>query len=95
MIPGIIGLTLVGLILGIAYLRTGSLYLSVGLHAGWVFMIKFDGTFTSRAPDASPVWFGDDKMVTGIVAWGMLLIVSAVVAFWGKRLASDQGASRT
>ncbi len=88
MIPGVVGLTLVGLALGLAYLRTGSLYLSIGLHAGWVFMLKFYGNFTSRVPDASPTWFGDEKIVTGIAAWAMLLVVIALVSFWGKRLAA-------
>ena len=90
LIPGVVGLTLVGMVLGIAYLRTGSLYLSIGLHAGWVFLLKFNRIFTECLPDASPAWFGDDKIVTGIAAWGMLLAVGVLVMFLGKRLASEQ-----
>jgi uncharacterized protein len=90
MIPGVIGLTFVGIVLGIAYLRTGSLYLSIGIHAGWVFLIKFDNTFTDRIPGASTVWFGDDKWVTGIAAWIMLLVVGSLIALWGRRLAQPR-----
>ncbi|WP_169703713.1 CPBP family intramembrane glutamic endopeptidase [Candidatus Kuenenia stuttgartensis] len=31
------GLFIVGVVLSYAYLKTNSLYLSIGLHAGWIF----------------------------------------------------------
>jgi len=86
MIPGMIGLTLVGMVLGIAYLRTGSLYLSIGLHAGWVFLIKFQGVFSVHDRAASRLWFGDNRLVTGAASWVMLVLVGWIVERWGKRL---------
>ncbi len=86
LIPGVIGLTLVGLVLGIAYQRTGTLYLSIGLHAGWVFFIKFQGVFASHLRGPGMLWFGDERMVSGIVAWVVLLAVGALVHKWGPGL---------
>ncbi len=39
-IPGFFNLTLVGAILALAYQRTGNLYFSMGLHAGWIFWLR-------------------------------------------------------
>ncbi|MCB0310739.1 MAG: CPBP family intramembrane metalloprotease [Bdellovibrionales bacterium] len=43
----LIGLFCVGLVLGFAMIRTGSLYLCMGLHAGWVFALKMISYFTT------------------------------------------------
>jgi membrane protease YdiL (CAAX protease family) len=40
LLPGIFGLFLIGLVLSYALIRTGKLYLGIGLHAGWVFSLK-------------------------------------------------------
>ena len=40
LMPGFLSLTLAGMALGLAYQRTGNLYFSLGLHAGWVFWLK-------------------------------------------------------
>ena len=37
---GFVTLLLAGMILGLAFARTHALYLSIGLHAGWVFTLK-------------------------------------------------------
>lgn len=57
----------VGLVLGIARLKTNSLWLSVGLHGGWVFGLKLFSACTRReAPlDVTLPWIGDD-LKTGI-----------------------------
>ena len=41
-----LGLFLVGMVLCYAFVASGSIYLSIGLHAGWVMLIKFI-TFTT------------------------------------------------
>ncbi len=91
MVPGVIGLSIVGVVLALAYLRTGSLYLSIGLHAGWVFVLKSYGLITDRVPDASKILFGDDKLVTGAASWVMLAAVGALVLRWPKAPASQSG----
>src|SRR6059036_1219858 len=47
-VPGFFVLLLVGAILGAAYHRSGSLYYSIGLHAGWIFWLKSYGVLTAQ-----------------------------------------------
>ena len=47
LVPDFFNLTLAGVLLGLAYQRTGNLYFSIGLHAGWVFWLKTYGAFTA------------------------------------------------
>ena len=42
-IPGFFNLTMAGMLLGLAYQRTGNLYFSIGLHSGWIFWLKSYG----------------------------------------------------
>ncbi|MEJ2746158.1 MAG: type II CAAX endopeptidase family protein [bacterium] len=78
-IPGFIGLFLVSIVLAYAYIKTGSLYLSIGLHAGWVFGIKAESLFLDRINAVAPWFFGDGRVVTGVFGWIMLLLMLAVV----------------
>ena len=77
--PGFFNLTLVGALLALAYQRTGNLYFSIGLHAGWIFWLKTYGTFTA-APARAPAWFwGTDKMIDG---WPALMVLVAVLVLF-------------
>ncbi|MDD5556497.1 MAG: CPBP family glutamic-type intramembrane protease [bacterium] len=78
-IPGFVGLFLVGVVLAVAVLRTGSLHLAIGLHAGWVFGIKAEGLFLDRVDAVVPWFFGDGYVVTGVFGWLMLLLMLPVV----------------
>ena len=72
LVPGFFNLTLAGILLGLAYQRTGNLYFSIGLHAGWIFWLKSYGAFTTEAPQAA-VWFwGSGKMIDGWLAFFVL-----------------------
>lgn len=71
--PGFIGLFLFGAVLGVAVLRTGSLYLAIGIHAGCVFGVKAEGLFLDRAGGVAPWFFGDGRIVTGVFGWIVLL----------------------
>ena len=74
-------LFLMGCVLGFAVVRTGSLYLAVGLHAGWVFALKLLSHIThiTRRPESSR-WIGDD-MRSGLApavlmaATGLILLL--------------------
>ena len=78
LIPGFFSLTLAGVLLGLAYQRTGNLYFSIGLHAGWIFWLKIFGTFSAEVPRAA-VWFwGTGKMVDGWLAFLVLALTLAV-----------------
>jgi uncharacterized protein len=80
-VAGFFGLFLLGLVLSYAFVRTGSLYLSIGLHMGWVMgikTIKVYGTYTR--PDLG--WFfgsTDPKFVSGVVTWVGFVAVALVV----------------
>src|SRR5439155_9770870 len=86
LVPGFLTLLLAGMILGLAYQRTGNLYLSIGLHAGWIFWLKFYGVVTVAAPQASLWVWGTGKLIDGWLALGILLPM--LIALWylpGKR----------
>ncbi|MEK6766291.1 MAG: CPBP family intramembrane glutamic endopeptidase [Planctomycetota bacterium] len=78
-LPAIIGLFLVGVVLSYAFIRTKSLYLSIGLHSGMVFMMKADGMFLVRVREKMGWLFGDSKLVTGILIWFFLICILIVI----------------
>lgn len=81
LVPGFFNLTLAGILLGLAYQRTGNLYFSIGLHAGWVFWLKTYGAFTADAPNAA-VWFwGTGKMIDGWLAFFILAFMLFLFKF--------------
>ncbi len=76
-----IGLVLVGLCLASGYYFTRSLYFSIGLHAGWVFVIKVDGIMVTRTmPDRIFLW-GSSNIVGGISTWIMLVAVLFIIPY--------------
>jgi uncharacterized protein len=81
LVPGFFNLTLAGILLGLAYQRTGNLYFSIGLHAGWIFWLKTYGAFTIAAPN-SAIWFwGGGKMIDGWLAFLVLVTTLAIFKF--------------
>src|ERR1700733_255671 len=77
--PGFFNLTLAGILLGLAYQRTGNLYFSIGLHAGWIFWLKIYGALTIEVAGAK-IWFwGGGKMIDG---WLVFFILVAVLFFF-------------
>ncbi|MEM6916305.1 MAG: CPBP family intramembrane glutamic endopeptidase [Verrucomicrobiota bacterium] len=55
----------IGLTLGYTRMKTGSLWLGIGLHAGWVFGVKTLSPMTSRAFERAEMmpWLGDTLRV--------------------------------
>jgi uncharacterized protein len=79
-LPAIIGLFLVGVVLSYAFIKTKSLYLSIGLHAGMVFMVKADTMFISRVRKEQVLLFGgDSKLITGMLVWFLLIFILFVI----------------
>ena len=74
-IPGFFNLTLAGILLGWAYQRTGNLYFSIGLHAGWIFWIKAYAIVSALTPTADAWWWGSGRMaiVNGWMALPVLI----------------------
>jgi membrane protease YdiL (CAAX protease family) len=70
-LPGLIGLFLLGMLLSYAFFRTNSLYLSIGLHAGLVFGVKTIRVYGNYTREDLGWIFGssDPKIISGIAAW--------------------------
>lgn len=78
LVPGFFNLTLAGLLLGLAYQRTGNLWFSIGLHAGWVFWLAGYRLFTQDAPGANDWFWGSGRMIDGWLASLALSLTLAV-----------------
>jgi len=93
-LAGLFGLFLIGAVLSYALERTGILYLSIGLHAGWVFSLKTIRVFGDyRRPDLGWV-FGstDPKIVSGVGTWlGILIVLIVVHGLTRKRRGLSDG----
>lgn len=83
-LPSLVGLFLVGVVLSYACLRTNSLYFSIGLHTGWVFLIKANSLFFDHVHRNSNWLFGDSNVVTGILGWILLIITLIIIRFVTK-----------
>jgi membrane protease YdiL (CAAX protease family) len=88
-IPGFFNLTFAGVLLGLAYQRTGNLYFSIGLHAGWIFWLKSYGLLTAENPGANVWWWGTSRLINGWVALPVLIITLLVFLLDTRR--PDEG----
>jgi len=57
-----------GCVLGLAYVKTGALYLPIGLHAGWVLA------------NESARWLKAGTIVDDMATWPMLIVLLVVIA---------------
>jgi membrane protease YdiL (CAAX protease family) len=86
--PGLLGLFLLGLVLGVAFIQTRRVYLSIGIHAS---LITGARTWRKLAPGAqsAPRWlsgWGPPPLISGAAAWLLTLALLAVVVRWSKWL---------
>jgi membrane protease YdiL (CAAX protease family) len=96
-LPGMFGLFLLGIVLSYAFFRTGNLYLSIGLHAGWIFGLKSVRVFGDYTRDDLGWVFGstDPKIVSGVAAWIGIISVLLLVHWLTRNrcgLANDRTA---
>ncbi|MEI6084690.1 MAG: CPBP family intramembrane glutamic endopeptidase [Verrucomicrobiota bacterium] len=80
---GFVTLLLAGGVLTIALVRTGSLYLSIGLHAGWVIALKLFAGQTD--PVGGRQWWGGSSLVDNMLVWPVLLVLGIVIWRWPQR----------
>jgi len=80
-IPTLIGLFLLGIVLGEAYILTGSVYFSIGLHCGFVLGAKlWPKIILNRA--AIPWWIaggGAIPLIGGAAAWVIAIVILAML----------------
>lgn len=88
-LPGLIGLFLIGLVLSYAVVRGNTLFLAMGLHAGWVFSIKTVRVFGDYTRQGLGWMFGstDPKIVSGVISWVGILSVAIAVHVLTRRRA--------
>lgn len=80
---GFLSLLLAGILLAVATIRTRSLFLAIGLHAGWILGqqgIQILGKFDIKPSDQFLPWVGEN-VVSGAVPTG--LVPLAVLGFTG------------
>jgi membrane protease YdiL (CAAX protease family) len=82
-LPGIFGLFLIGIVLSYALMRTGKLYLSIGLHAGWIIGLKSLRVFGDFRRQDLGWLFGstDPKIVSGVATFVGLVLVGVAVHY--------------
>jgi membrane protease YdiL (CAAX protease family) len=85
MIPGFFNLTLAGALLALAYQRTGNLYFSIGLHAGWIFWLKSYGALTADVAGANAWLWGTGKMIDGWLAFSVLALMAVIAVCLPKQ----------
>ncbi len=85
LVPGFLTLTLAGVILGLAYQATGDLWASIGIHAGWIFWLKFYGFLTNGAPGTDEWVWGTSKLIDGWFAFAAIVVVLLAVGMAARR----------
>lgn len=93
LVPAFLNLLLAGMILGVAFQFTRSLYLSIGLHAGWIFWLKSYGFLTRETPGANVWLWGTGKLIDGWMALFVLVFVLLLVWKVCDKQRSSNGAS--
>jgi membrane protease YdiL (CAAX protease family) len=90
--PGFFNLALAGAILALAYQRTGNLYFSIGLHAGWIFWLKSYG-FLTVSNKAANAWIWGGGRLAIVNGWLALpVLVAALLVFMRIRFGKTSNA---
>lgn len=96
--PGGVTLAVGGAALALAYHRTGSLWFSIGLHAGWVFWLKVFKSLTVPGTQPGGALWGSEKLMDGWFASGVMMVLLVGVARWPwpapEPITSDEHAKR-
>ncbi|MDQ6911421.1 MAG: CPBP family intramembrane metalloprotease [Verrucomicrobiota bacterium] len=79
---GFTTLFLLGWILADARIRTGSLWLPIGLHAGWIFSSALFNKIAHREVEALP-WLGKSLLI-GLAPLAVALVTWALITLWLK-----------
>jgi membrane protease YdiL (CAAX protease family) len=62
--PFMLTLFLMGLVLCLIYVRHGSILMAVGLHTGWVLVIRMSGYLFNRDRDHLPILYGEGEVIS-------------------------------
>ena len=90
--PAFFTLLLAGAILALAYQRTGTLFMSIGIHAGWIFWLAAYRLVTREAPGATRAIWGSDKLIDGWLPFFVLaLVLMGVWRGWRPAAGASSG----
>jgi len=80
----IFGLFLVGSVLGLVMIRSGSIYLCIGLHAGWVVALKFTKYFATIGPEYEELVGVGRRFffVAQPESWLSVVVVGILIYWW-------------
>ncbi|MDP7038911.1 MAG: type II CAAX endopeptidase family protein [Myxococcota bacterium] len=87
---GLLTLCLVGWILGYTVIKTRSLFMAFGLHAGWVFALR-SFQFSTRKMGENNIWFGQN-LLTGLAPILLLMLTGILLFFFFSRAESKRTA---
>ncbi|HEY3762353.1 MAG TPA: CPBP family intramembrane glutamic endopeptidase [Verrucomicrobiae bacterium] len=79
--PGFLSLTLVGVLLALAYQRTGNLYFSIGMHIAWVFVLRIFAMLTTESSATVSGFWGSGKMIDGWLTFLVLVVTLIIFQF--------------
>lgn len=93
---GVVSLFVAGMILAAATFRTRSLWLAIGLHAGWIFCqqaLQWLARYRVKPPDALMPWVGPNvvsgAVPTGLLPLGVLLLTGAGLWYYLRNASAD------
>jgi membrane protease YdiL (CAAX protease family) len=93
---GFVSLSVAGMILAMATLWTRSLWLAIGLHAGWIFCqqaLQWLAKYRVKPPEALIPWIGPNvvsgAVPTGLLPLGVLLLTGTGVWYYLRNARGD------
>lgn len=91
LMQGFVTLFLVGVILGVARYGTASLWLPIGLHAGWVFASKIFGRMAMKRPDFPEEWtlYIGGRLTEGAIPLAFITLTGVVVGCYLRVIRSE------
>ena len=97
---GIFSLLLAGILLAVVTLRTRSLFLPIGLHAGWIIGqqgLQWVAKFRIKPPEALLPWVGPNvvsgAVPTGLIPAAVLLLTMALAFYYSKNVRNGRHSS--
>ena len=87
-------LSVVGLILAMARLRTGALWFPIGLHAGWIAVLKAYNLWYKGVPDhALRPWGVGESLRSGLLPLATLAVTAALCHFVLRKFSTPDSAA--
>jgi uncharacterized protein len=74
--PELVGLFLAGVVLSIVRLRTGHVWVGMGIHAGWYWIKQVDRNFVRDVEEVvvpNQFWLGSEQYLDGLLGWAALV----------------------